>query len=394
MGIYKKRNGNKKNKIEACFEHNLKKYPLVSMIGAMHGCPNGYIMSAVHAWSDHLPFMIKPIHLWILILQGVSTHVNGNAKELRDKWVLHKGKMTLEVKRDGFILGSSKNDWKGVVSEFTEKISEKTVKDTFEILDPSVFSNASMDEKIAVGITIMDMCKKYFRYLVTTRCGFASITLDGTRDDWVVLKEKAVKLLKNKCQKEWADKWIKSLIPILDRFIAAYDGSIDCVFWNAMIKKGSVRGSGGYDYFSGWINTFFPFIGKELVDNPFCFDQPWPAISQKLNTKNTPYYVNIDGSLEYAGGSSPNWRGGDESITGPQIGQYPNGLTACPVEWDYLGITLPMQFVSGFIGYTHDLKNDGIVIPVVGWCMAHTKDQKVVEGILKDKKDADSKRDN
>ena len=54
-----------------------------------------------------------------------------------------KGKKTLEVVRDEFVLGSKENDWAGVVKEFNDQIKANTEKDTYDILDPGAISTAN-----------------------------------------------------------------------------------------------------------------------------------------------------------------------------------------------------------------------------------------------------------
>jgi len=99
-------------------------------------------------------------------------------------------------------------------------------------------------------------------------CGFPEITLDGTEADWIRVKAKTSYLLRNKVGKLFGFSWGRSLLPLLDRFIDAFDVEIDCLFWNSMIKRGST-GSGGFSFFSGWINILFPFMGT-FEKNVFC----------------------------------------------------------------------------------------------------------------------------
>jgi hypothetical protein len=42
---------------------------------------------------------------------------------------------------------------------------------------------------------VMDMCQKFFSYGIATACGFPSITLDGTYQDWRNLSVKAKEIL-------------------------------------------------------------------------------------------------------------------------------------------------------------------------------------------------------
>ena len=215
-----------------------------------------FIEASLTAWSMHYPFRFKPEHIWLLILQSVAVHVDQNAENLRKKYVNHDGKMKLTVNRDNFVLGSRKNDWEGVVDEFVQQIDANTVKDTVQLLECD-FSRSTIMDKICTKVTIMDICKNYFSYRVATGCGFPQITLDGTKEDWIRLKQKTSALLKGKVEGQFGTKWAKALLPLLDRFIGAFDGEIDSLFWNSMIKRGGRGGSGGYSYFSGWFNILY-----------------------------------------------------------------------------------------------------------------------------------------
>merc|ERR1719295_2483702 len=322
-----------------------------------HGGRNpicSFINASMTAWSMHYPFRFKPEHIWLLILQGVAVHVDQNAEKLRKKYVSHEGKMTLKVQRDDFVLGSDKNDWEGVIEEFVQQIDANTVKDTVQLFDCD-FSNSSGLEKICAKVTIMDICKSYFSFEVCTNCGFPQITLDGTKADWVRLKEKTCALLRSKVDKEFAGKWAVALIPVLDRFIGAFDGQIDCLFWNSMIKRGAQVGSGGFDFFSGWFNVFFPFTStkrKNIWCVPYSMDRAY--VHQGLVLKREI------GHYGEAGG---------------KVQRYPTGVAQAPVVWKYHGKKLDLEFIAGFMGYQQDPKTLEIC-PNLGWCIAHKESDK------------------
>jgi hypothetical protein len=52
---------------------------------------NGFIGAAINAFRAHYPLEVKPVHFWLLIMQGIAEHVNQNSEELRTKWVDHEG---------------------------------------------------------------------------------------------------------------------------------------------------------------------------------------------------------------------------------------------------------------------------------------------------------------
>jgi len=308
-----------------------------------------FITSALTAWSSHYPFRFRPEHIWLLILQGVAVHVDQNAEKLRKKYVEHEGKKTLIIDVSP---NPSAKEWMNVIQGFVDQIDKNTVSDTCELFDCD-FTASTLTEKIATKVTIMDICKNYFSYRCRTCCGFPQITLDGKKTDWIKLKQKTIKLLNEKVTKKFGEQWGQSLLPLLDRFIVAFDGEIDSVFWNSMIKRGARGGSGGYSWYSGWFNILFPFINNRW--NRFC--EPY--------TMNKQY---VEQGLNSRG------RGRGEN----DVNDYPMGLASAPVIWDYNGKEIPMRFISGFVGYTQNAKTLELT-PNIAWCVGYSLSEKEIK---------------
>merc|ERR1719399_926026 len=131
---------------------------------------HGFIAAATAAFANHYPLALRPNHLWLLILQGVSKHVELNAEKVRHQWVAHEGKKELLVRRDNFVLGK-KNDWAGVVAgnsdSFSSQIDRNVVEGVAAALSPG-FEGTTEIERICEKITVMDVCKSFFSYKVQT----------------------------------------------------------------------------------------------------------------------------------------------------------------------------------------------------------------------------------
>jgi len=221
------------------------------------------------------------------------------------------------------------------------------------------FSTSTMTERLAAKVTVMDICKQYFGYRMMSFCGFPQITLDGTKNDWMRLKAKATKLLNEKVTKKFGEEWKKSLLPLLDRFICAFDGKIDCLFWNSMVKRGHVVGSGGYSMFHGWINILFPYMGCVRYNEGLMVNHQLLA-----NKFNEPYSDDLSYVQQ---GLMLNSNVPRECGTGFALTEYPTGLASAPVVLD--GV-VKMKFLAGFIGYKQDEKTLEIT-PNVAWCIAN-----------------------
>jgi len=101
--------------------------------------------------------------------------------------------------------------------------------------------------------------KEFFEYSMSmTMCGIPKVKLLGTEKDWKTLIEK-VEGLDTYGLKVWVD----ALLPILNKFLLAYQGEVDTVFWDTCIKYVPVWGSGEEPYFEGWILNFFPFNNRK-----------------------------------------------------------------------------------------------------------------------------------
>ena len=68
---------------------------------------HGFVHAVHEAYRRHLPLTIAVEDIWILIIQGVSQHINygDNAERLRHHFVSHEGKEDLQVRA---------SSWEGV----------------------------------------------------------------------------------------------------------------------------------------------------------------------------------------------------------------------------------------------------------------------------------------
>lgn len=319
---------------------------------------HGFIAAATAAFAKHYPLSIRPQHFWLMILQGTAVHVRLNAEEVREKWVAHEGKKELEVRCDEFSLGS-KNNWASVVDGkpdcFSAQIDRNVIAGVADDLAPT-FTDTSSVENIALKITAMDVTQSFFSFKCSTMCGFPSVIMEGSLEDWKLLRTKAEALIRNRCQQELSHSWCLSLLPLLEKLVDEYSKGVeggvpDEQFWNSMCKRGGTSGSGARTWYNGWINIFFPYI------------------QDRVNRYNVPY-SSENGYVKEGREGGRYGMGAPEGVQGPDCVDFPNGLAAAPVEWDYLGRSIPLKFKAGFVGAEQDAET-GIVKPLVGWFIAH-----------------------
>ena len=287
-------------------------------------------METVHlSYAKHYPLILTPDSVWLTIAQGFGNHVNLNAEKLRKRFVSHEGKKEIILRRDSFVKGSPNNDWQGCFNEFSDKIAEHIGKKRDLIVGD--FSTTGLVERAVADLTLMDGMKSYFKYGVMTLCGIPRVTLTGTVEDWRSIRTRAENLSEFEC-----DWWIKSLVPVLDQFVAAAEGNPDIKFWDTLYKQDG--GSGG-PHCTGWCNVLFPY----LTDNK-------GTLSENQFAKNWNRY---------------------NSDYGPTMDAYPNSVSSTPFKWQIGMGTYDMAFLGGLVG-THQ-HEDLSIEPAIGWAVLDKK---------------------
>ena len=279
------------------------------------------LVDAVHtAFDCHYPLVLSPDMIWLCIMQGLSIHVNENAEKLRSKFVSHQGKEKITVRRDDFVKGQQ-NPWQEVFSEFSAQIRGHIGVETHDLILPQ-FSTTDPVSKAVSEIVLMDAMKSYFGYTFDTCCGFPEITLEGSPEDWRMLRKKAEQLAQ--FDLDW---WIPSLLPILDQFVAASCGDVDQRFWSDIYKLNNASGG---PYCGGWILKLFPYLTRGR--NPWIKKEP---------------------------------RG---HFSGAKTNSFPSGLSRVPFVWEYVNTEYKMHFVGGFVAVKQDPKSFALR-PELGWAV-------------------------
>jgi len=270
-------------------------------------------------------------------LQATAIHVGKHAEEIRANWVSHEEEKELEVGCDEFRLGA-RNNWASVVDGkpgcFSSQIDRNILEGLASELSPA-FSDTLSEESIALKITVMDITKSFFSFKCSTCCGFPYVFREGTLEDWILLRKNAELKVKKRCAQKFATKWCASLLPLLDILVKEYQKgdtkeTPDERFWNSMCKRGGISGSGARTWFNGWINIFFPYImeAENCYMVPYSFDN---------------WYMKEGRNCGRYGMGAP------RGVQGPDCEDFPGGLAAAPVLWDYNGAKMRLKFVAGFV---------------------------------------------
>ena len=221
---------------------------------------NAFFSMVCLAYAQHRPIVLSPDIMWIIICNGYAQYVNRDPEKFRQYLVDYDGKETL------LITTTPETTTEQKVEKFAALIARETKGDVAEIMTCN-FSTTGMIERMVSQITLMETVKQYFDYLEwIVGCGIPSVTLEGTPDDWKLLREKTRKLGEFGVR-QWTDK----LDPILAEFVLASEGKPNLKFWWNMAIKGRpfdfhLKAGGGCfaasygpTLFNGWFLEFIPF---------------------------------------------------------------------------------------------------------------------------------------
>ncbi|MCY0990426.1 DUF4419 domain-containing protein [Nannocystis sp. ILAH1] len=299
------------------------------------------LLSAVwRAFGAHRPLVLTPDAVWLAIAQGFAAHMSVHAERLRGRFVRHAGRQKLVVRRDDFVKGSPANPWPEVFADFSAQIAGHIGRQRDLVVCD--FSTTGPVERAASELVLMDAMQQYFDYHVSTLCGIPEITLGGSLDDWVRLRHKARALAEYEL--EW---WIGTLVPLLDEFIAAFEGRPNLDLWAHIFKH---RSASGAPDLRGWVQVFFPY----LTDG---------GPQAKLR-ENPVLRAAKRGSAKRSQGGLEPW------ITDERMdpGCIPLGLARAPLSWNYLGEPHAMELLGGFVGIDEDPVTLALR-PAIGWAV-------------------------
>lgn len=284
------------------------------------------LLEAIHmAFARHLPLVLSPDAIWLVIAQGFGQHVGQHAETLRPRFVRHQGRQGLEVEIEGPL--DSPDSWRQAVRLFSERIRQETDPVIHETLVAN-FSTTTEDIRTASEIVLMDAFTHYFDYVLWCVCGIPEITLQGTPADWQRIRDRVEVLATFEL-----NGWVERLRPILDHFIRASEGHPEVAFWQAIYKPQKAYAT---TVFTGWIGDLFPYVG----------DPPQRRPNPLLQRQRTNWAV-------------------DEEFAASVEG-FPCGMSLVPLQLENEGQTRRIDLAGGFLGIDRRW-GDSALSPLIGW---------------------------
>jgi hypothetical protein len=280
-------------------EKNGKKFADKTLIQSSLGRPDqklrfyipyksGFISTLMQAYNKHQNIVIRPDDIWLAILTQFNMYVNQNVEELRSKFVAHDGERLVEIRTGG---NRASNNWGTLIQDLTEQLDEYLVD---KYVKPWILPNftTTVETDVAVASAVMlSTFKGYFKYRVVFSCGIPSVTLIGTRVDWVSVLRRVQQLhhfdIESYGQRRQAigphrrrgsmdqsglmNEWQSRLEAVLKRLIAIFDGEEDEEFWSRIVTA-TRYGSGSQRALTGWATAFATFNPSFLCDSFYKLD--------------------------------------------------------------------------------------------------------------------------
>ncbi len=250
---------------------------------------NGFVKSLINAYNHHHKLILRPDDIWIAIMTQFAIYINRYAKELRNKIVDFEGKEKITVYSND--TPENKSTQEHLMEVFSNKISDKIKDKELRNWVLPDFTTTTKNDRTVGSIILMAGMKSYFAYEECFMCGFPEITLLGSPEDWIKIRNKIDKLLEYDTQ-DYMHKWHAVLSPVIDQFVLAANGNANKSFWNKVFVYHDPPGSGTV-IITGWFKVFCAFD-----ENGWKYDSEFSTGDITSGIVQAPIHIN-DMGIEY-----------------------------------------------------------------------------------------------
>ncbi|KAJ3434592.1 hypothetical protein M0812_01710 [Anaeramoeba flamelloides] len=349
LQVYKKKGLSDYNPIEAISEKD-EETKVVNLLSS--DLVNNFILCVHHCFYSHLPLVLSPDHIWLTIVQGLSIYINSNPDKFRNKFTDKKEKQEISIINPRLFIGEKSSPWEEGFGQISEVLKKKLGEELYNLLVPE-YSTTTPTITTTYQITLMDLVKSYYSFKMVFGCGIPSITLEGTLEDWQLIRSKVQKF--REFELGW---WVDKLDFVLEQFERAFEigdpnvsfkvkvpknlqekdqnkNKTEINFWESFYKW---NGASFGNKVTGWVNVFFPFHQNGTI-NKACQFCNWNS----------------------------EWRS-----YGIPLSAFPSGMT----KTDFAFVSekdgvYPMKVLAGF--YAAEQGENCSLRPKIGWVLVHDK---------------------
>jgi len=217
----------------------------------------GFMSAILACYNNHWVLKTSPDDWWNVIIRNVAQAVddNGDKENVKKFFVSHEEKKTIDIE----VPSLESVDYSWLFSQFSKGIRENIKVPGYVDVYQADFSTSTPTQLIASQIMLMSSMQKYFEYQFGTRCGVPGVQMEGQLEDWQKLMDKTVRL-EEMLQPVMGDldlaKWFTNCKEILGKLVDTYQGKPDKEWWGHVLCHNERHGSGGKEWWTGWIIDF------------------------------------------------------------------------------------------------------------------------------------------
>ena len=218
----------------------------------------GFFSTILACYNNHWVLRTSPDDWWNVIVRNIAQAVdtNGEKNKVRDFFVNHEGKKTIEVVLPGRL---DQIDYSWLFDQFSEGIRMNIKTPGYVDLMEADFTTTTSDQLITSQIMIMSSVQKYFDFGMMTMCGIPGVEMKGTLADWkqlVAKTENLKSLLQPMIDELGLQNWFIITLNILEKLVDTFEGNPDKEWWGHILSRNETYGSGARKWWSGWMTDF------------------------------------------------------------------------------------------------------------------------------------------
>lgn len=239
---------------------------------------NNFLRTVWLAYTLHLPLRVRPDDFMYQIAASFMMWVTENSESLRAELVGGGSGGECEGEKKGLDVMVS-DTWIEGLAEMTDLIAQNTIHPDIVSLLRVKFSTTTPLLQQVRDMAVLGTFSTYFNYAFVSRCGIPSVHMEGTIEDWRLLRDTFDALVDTLPQlKPWHDR----LAPVLQQLYETRKLSEDGVteapekvarWWSHIISSKEPQGSGAIGTLTGWLGAFFACNDKGVFfdrDVPIC----------------------------------------------------------------------------------------------------------------------------
>jgi len=282
------------------------------------------VQGAHQAYAAHLGFGLRPEVLWFAIVSEISEHIRQNPATYRPllgpDWV-----------NGPQIIYTHNWDKSNLYERFYNQLLDILGKPLGELFAPPL-STADTDERIALIAAFMEATGRYHTYELPARCNIPHIEVQGTPEDWQMLRQKTEEL--------------SELFPPLESYLSVVGSVLHSIYCDMAGRE--INLSNFWERLYEW---------KDDPNGPFVRGWITSLFAHALVPEGAP---TLRDDLAWW---EPSW-------SGMQMGQFGSHVTSVPI-FRYGGHDqhTPMQhLIAGVLGIKLSQTNDlQVLTPRLGW---------------------------